>query len=570
MKEQDSLSAAWSAFEELSTRLSRYLETSEKEFVSLITALHDSWSIADNVQKATTLLAEHTRAASASQNALRQSLLEGFEVFRTFMNQIQGVSGELASTAKKTKELLGTTNQMQEILLPLKHVAFHFRLEGSRLSTEHEASMLKVYEEMRDVLGRMKQASDWQEHILVTILGNLSAATRSVELASASYASRASEAEERVRQNLSRLEEVPRDLLRVQNQASALGTVLAEGLRDAVQALQGHDAIRQRLEHILEALAGLRKDQGDEPEHTLLLQRQQAKGVRELIVNTGSSIARELDNVIDSAQGIAGEADTRTLGGDEVTKFENVVDRIASLGSEVAGLLAGDLQIGNFVLAQIDPVGELLKANRNELEALAVSMRSMKRLALNVLVSANKIPSARGIGVLGALTSEAAETVLKLERELNERFTKLSASLQSQADVILKNVQVVELCRRGLVALRPDDSFRNSRRTEYGEVARLSQEAGQLQTKIEVLVQSLKFVDEGTRLLEELDVTLNLLLALYPKSDKPFDLDAASAGYTMREQHEAHAAVGGKAEKVHGKLTEPAEGQDYGENVELF
>lgn len=570
MAGQESLSEQWVTFEGLSARLIRYLETSGEEFGSLIKALDACWNMADNVQKATTRLAEHTRAASASQNALRQSLLEGFEVFRTFMNQIQGVSGELASTAKKTKELIGTTNQLQEILVPLKHIAFHFRLEGSRRSTEDEASMLRVYEEMRDVLARMKQSGDSQEHTLVTILGKLSAATRSVEQASASYALRASEAEDRVEQDLSQLGEIPRDLLRVQNKASALGTVLADGIRDAVKALQGHDAIRQRLEHILEALASLRQDQGDEPEHMLLLQRQQAKGVRELIVNTGSRIARELDSVIGSAQGIAGEADTRTLGGDEVTRFENVVDRIASLGSEVAGLLAGDLQIGNFVLAQIDPVGELLKANRNELEALAGSMRSMKRLALNVLISANKMPSARGIGVLGALTSEAAETVLKLERELNERFTKLSVSLQSQAAVILKSIKVVDTCRSGVVALRPDDSFRNSRRTEYAEVTRLSQEAGQLQKKIEALVLSLKFVDEGTRLLEELDGTLNLLLALHPKSDTPFDLDAASAGYTMREQREVHAAVGGETTEVHGRLTEPAAGQDYGENVELF
>lgn len=570
MAVQESLSTAWAEYEGLSARLIRYLETSGEEFGSLIQALDSCWSMADNVQKATTRLAEHTRAASASQNALRQSMLEGFEVFRTFMDQIQGVSGELAATAQKTKELLSTANQLQEILAPLKHIAFHFRLEGSRLSTEDEASMLRVYEEMRDVLGRMKQAGDSQEHILVTILSNLSAATRSVEQASASYALLATEAEERVERNLAQLAEVPRDLLRVQNKAGTLGTVLADGIRDAVKALQGHDAIRQRLEHILETLASLRQDQGNEPEHTLLLQRQQAKSVGEVIVNTGSGIARELDSVAGCAQGIAGTGDTRASGVEEMTRFEKVVDRIASLGSEIAGLLAGDVKIGNFVLAQIDPVCELLKANSDELEALAASMRLMKRLALNVLISANKMPSARGIGVLGTLTSEAAESVLKLERELNERFTKLSASLQSQAAVILKNVQVVELCRSGLVALRPDESFRNSRRTEYDEVTRLSQEAGQLKEKIEALVQSLKFVDEGTRLLAELDGTIDLLLALYPKSDKPFDLDAASAGYTMREQHEAHATVGGETAKVHGRLTEPVKGQDYGENVELF
>ena len=115
----------------------------------------------------------------------------------------------------------------------------------------------------------------------------------------------------------------------------------------------------------------------------------------------------------------------------------------------------------------------------------------------------------------------------------------------------------------------PDDAFRNSRRIQYEEVHRLSQEASQLTQKTKALVQSLKFVDEGTELFGDLDQTLGLLLDLYPKSDTPFDLDAA-AGYTMREQHDAYAMISGEAAKTHRWLTEPAEGQALGDNVELF
>ena len=105
---------------------------------------------------------------------------------------------------------------------------------------------------------------------------------------------------------------------------------------------------------------------------------------------------------------------------------------------------------------------------------------------------------------------------------------------------------------------------------ECDGVMALSQEARQLTLKTEALVQSLKFVDEGTELFAELDVTLGRLLALYPKSVKPFDLKAASAGYTMQEQHDAHAMVGGEAAKTHDRRAEPAEGETYGDNVELF
>jgi len=568
---QESLSAAWMKFEGLHTRLLCYLKTSEEEFGSLIQALDACWKMAENVQNKTVQLSEHTAAASGSQNIVRQSMLEGCAVFRKSLQQIQDVSRRLASSAQETTALLAISNDLQKSLVPLKYIAFHFRLEGSRLPSEDSAFAETLYEDMRGVVGYMKQAGDSQERTLMTVLNKLSAATLSVERTSASYALQATESEEKIAHNLDLLSIVPRDLLRVQNQASALGTVLANGIREAVKALQGHDAIRQRLEHILGALAHLHesknKDQEDEPGHALLLQRQQAKGLLELIVNTGSRIERELNSVIGCAQGIAGDGSTGSSSHDEVSKFEEAVDRLASLSAEVAGLLAGEEKMGNFVVTQIDPICELLSANSHELEVVA---RSLKRLALNVLIDAEKMPSARGISVLGLWTSETAEDILKLARGQNDQFAQLGATLQSQGAAAAADVQEVESCRRSLLTQHAGDSLRNSRRIECDVVTRLSQEAAQLREKTEALVQSLKFVDEGRELLGDLDVTIDFLLTLYPKSDKPFDLDSASAGYTMQEQHDVHAMVSGGEAKRGPRLPEPAEGQEYGANVELF
>ena len=571
---QESLSSVWTRFERLSSRLSGYLKTSEDEFASLIQALDACWSMAEKVQKATARLSELTDAASANQNALRDSLLEGCGVFKKFLVQIQEVRRELARTAQETGGLLGTSNRLQENIAPLKYIAFHFRLEASRLSPKDNASVLKAYDEMKQVVSFMKEAGDSQERGLLAILDTLTAATRSVEQTSSSYALRAAESEEKVARHLELLASVPRDLLEAQNQASTLGIVLAKGIREAIKTLQGHDAIRQRLEHILGALASLRQDkdrQGEdrreEPEHALLVQRQQVKSLLELIVSTGSRIERELKSVIGCAQGIAGGGSARSCGDDEVEKFEAAVDRMASLSTEVAELLAGEEKMGTFVLTQIDPIRERLATNSRELEVVA---RSMKRLALNVLIDAEKMPSARGIGVLGVWTSETAEGILELSRDQNEQFAQLGATLQAQATVIAADIQEVASCRGTLMAQRAIDSLRSSRRIEYAEFAGLSQDAAQLRTKTEKLVQSLEFVDEGIELLGNLDGTINFLLALYPKSEKPFDLDAASAGYTMQEQHDAHALVSGGDAESQARPAEPAEGQEYGSNVELF
>jgi hypothetical protein len=569
MEPQESLPVTWAKFEELSRRLTRYLSSSEREFTRLIQTLDACWTMAENVQQATARLAELTGVASGSQTiAIRESMLDGCGVFRNFLHQIQAVSRQLASVAQATEGVLDTSNHLLKDLVPLKHIAFHFRLEGSRLSPEDNLSVLKVYEEMRGVLRSMKQAGESQEHTLMLILEKLSAATRSVEQASACYAARATESEKRIHHNLDLLLTVPPDLLEVRRKAASVGVVVTESIREAVKVLQGHDAIRQRLEHILGALAGVRTDQANEPGNALLLQRQQARNVLELIVSTGSRIERELKGVIGSAQGLAGDSCSRAAGDDEVKKFEEAVDRLASISSGVAELLAGEVKIGNFVLTQIDPIRALLSAKSDELEALA---RSMKRLALNVLIGADKMPLAPGIGVLGGWTSEAAERVLRLETELNEQFTRLGTTLQTQATAITANVQEIEFCRGGLVVHRADDSLRNSRRIEYVAVSRLSIKASQLQEKTEALLQSLKFVDEGTRLFGDLDNILDLLLTLYPKPEKPLYVHADSAGYTMQEQHEVHASVfGGAAKNACARLTEVAEGQDYGANVELF
>ncbi len=565
---QTALALAWMEFDPLSARLDRYLKTSDEEFVSLIEALDACWSMAETVQQATTRLAELAGAASGSHtDPIRQSMFEGCSIFRQFLGQLEEINRQLASAARETVGLLATSNHLQKNLAPLKHIAFYFRVEGSRLSAEDSASVLRLCEEMREVLNSMKEAGDSQQRTLVTVLEKLSTATRSVEQVSADYAKRAGQSEEKVQNNLDLLATAPTGLLVVQQKAKSFGSVVADGIREAVKVLQGHDAIRQRLEHILSAVASVRQHPGDQPGHALLLQQHQARSVLETIIRTGSRIEIELNGVIAGAQSIAGDSSTQASGAEQVEEFEQAVDHLAALNTEVAALLGGEVDIGNFVLAQIAPIRDLLSANTNELEGLA---QAMEILALNVLISADKMPSARGIGVLGNWASAAAERVLKLARDLNGQFARLADTLQSQASTIAADVQTVECCRGGLVTHHVDDALRSSRRAEYDEVTRLSGEARRLQKKTETLVQSLKFVEEGTELLGDFDSRLEFLLALYPKSDTPFDLKAASAGYTMQEQHAAHAAVGGDANHVFGRLVEPVAGQDYGANVELF
>jgi hypothetical protein len=571
---QASLAATWTRFEQLSARITRYLGTSEEEFAHLIGALDECWSMAESVQKANAHLAGLSTAESDSESvAIRNSMLEGCKIFRKFLEQIQVVGKELELISQETKGVLRTSSLLLEDLIPLTHIAFHLRLESCRLAPEYAASVMKGYEEMVEVLGAMKEAGESQENTLTVILDKLSDASRTVERALTSYADEAAASESRIHHHLELL--LPPDVAEARRKAAALYTAIAGSITEAVKVLQGHDAIRQRMEHILKSLAGVRENTQIEPGHLLAIERQQAKNVLEMVLTTGSSIKVELNAVIASAQGLAGDTVSRAAAENEVDRFEQAVDQLSALSGGVARLLAGEMTIGRLVLTQIDPIGELLHHDSAGLEALGRSMKRLKKLALNVLVSADKMPSAQGIRVLSAWTSEAAERSLRLAKALDQQFVQLDTTLQSKSAEIMADVQAVETCRRGLLMPRSDDNLRKSRRIEYEEIRRLNTRAAELQDRTLGLLQSLRFVDEGSRLLDSLDAVIGSLLSIYPKPEKPLDLKALAAGYTMKEQHAAHAAVfggegAGEEDKTHGRLTDPVEGEDYGANVELF
>jgi hypothetical protein len=195
----------------------------------------------------------------------------------------------------------------------------------------------------------------------------------------------------------------------------------------------------------------------------------------------------------------------------------------------------------------------------------------MKILALNVSVGAGNMPESKVIDVLGARTSEQAAAVLQMARALNEQFAQVGTQLQIQIAVSTADVELACESRGRLIAQRPDDTMRASRRIGNDEVASLSKKSQELQRGTEALVQTLTFVVEGSELLEQLDETLQVLIRLYPEPEQPFDMQALTDGYTMREQHEVHAAISGtEIGTGYARLSEAAEGDDYGDNVELF
>ena len=173
--------------------------------------------------------------------------------------------------------------------------------------------------------------------------------------------------------------------------------------------------------------------------------------------------------------------------------------------------------------------------------------------------------------MLGARTSEQAEAVLHLATALNEQFAQVGAQLRTEIATSKADVELACASRSGLRAQRPDAAMRASRRIGNDEVASLSRKSQELQRETEALVQTLTFVAEGSELLEQLDATLEVLIGLYPEPEQPFDMHALTDGYTMREQHQVHASISGvEISASYARLSEAVEGDDYGDNVELF
>jgi hypothetical protein len=569
MEDRSMLEAEWERYESVSSRLVRYLKTSEEEFGRLIQALDECWTLTESVQGATARLLELTGVTSGSGfESIRLLMVTGWDVSRVFLKQIRGGSEQLSSVMQNTRELLAVSDRMEEHLKPLKYIAMYLRLEGSRLTDDDSVGVQEFHKQMLDVLGAMKRSGESQRGTLDTILEKLLAATQLVERASESYTLRANESEQRTQSDLALLMTVPPDLLALQQLAEAFEKSVAVRIKDAVKNLQGHDTIRQRLEHILKTMAGLPMGPENRAGRALLIQRQQTRSVLEQIKSTGSRIELELNGIVAAAQGIAAVNAGETSKVDPAKEFETAVDRVSSLSTEIAGLLAGEVEVGTFVITQIVPIRDLLGAKSRELETMA---GTMKILAMNVVIVAKSIPAAKSIDVLGSWTSEAAESVLVMARELNLQFDRLGGTLQILAVAIREDMTRLESCQSAMSAYQFDASLRGSRRKGYEEARQLSLEAHQLQEKTEALLSSVKFVSEGSALLGELDDVMAALLLLYPISEGGDELDSASAGYTMRSQHEAHGLESWEhVSEEFARLSEVPEGQNYGDNVELF
>lgn len=567
-EQPESFAPEWARYNSVMARLATYMKTSEQEFAALIEALDTCWGLADNMMEANQRLSVLTIAGGgAESDAVRDSILRACDAFRGFLEGLNEVSQGLAVSARAARGLLGSANRLQEFRDPLRYISFFFRLEGARLEDEHNASLAKVSEEMQAVAKSLTRSGDAQQVTLGAIHEKLMSASLSVDSESATFSLWASEAEVNIQRALDQFIEIPPDLLAAQQRAAALGSQVTHGIQEAAKALQGHDSISQRLQHIVTSLDAVRDGECSGPGPVLYLQRLQTRDVLDRIVAVGASIEKDLRVVIEAASGIAGDK-TAPSHVPVATDFEIAVDRIAALRGEIDQLMTREIHIGRLVVGHIVPISELLSARGGELEILA---RSMKMLALNVLIGAGQMSESGVVAALGAYTSEAAGKVLEISKQLNEEFAELGTALRARTQTIGSDIQVIEASLHELLNDRSEDVFRTSRKSAYNEMGRLRIEASGLSVRTEDLLKSLKFVDEGRELFSELDAILASLLASYPDAEQESENAAAGTGYVMQAQHDVHlVASGGVASTVFARITEAALGDDYGDNVELF
>jgi hypothetical protein len=84
--------------------------------------------------------------------------------------------------------------------------------------------------------------------------------------------------------------------------ATVAETQFAAAIRELARALQGHDAIRQQIEHLFASLDDLRHGRGMEGGHALVLQREHARHIRQAIEGAGDRIEREWNTLLASAR----------------------------------------------------------------------------------------------------------------------------------------------------------------------------------------------------------------------------------------------------------------------------
>lgn len=457
------------------------------------------------------------------------------------MDQHERLLDLLGQCVSKTEGLIQIRERMHDAISPLTFMAVLFKIESAYLDEEHKATFMTVTNEVEqlhrlvdETFAENARQLDQAHETLAGVRGRLEADFRS-------HAKLISSKKEGIAKAISSLDE---QMARNNERDMRLhehGQQLAREVSGIVMGLQFQDIIKQKCDHVAEALDDAHA--GDlNWGQTLALQVCQLDSIRNDLSQGVATVSSGLTQI-----------DRRT---EELSQSSVSLENIESMTAAVDGMvqllldMLADVHDTISLMAElseqghvaVQPAGGLARDMTHTTVELAINMRL---IALNAQIRSVQSGQGTGLEILASRTAEISGEINDISAQLSGNLTELHSAIDEMLALFGRFRNEGSQCLTGLEQRRKpmEDRLHSLRDRTLQAVAELGNDldrmratTGEVKALMEVLPQSeekLRLVggvlEQGCK--EDEDET-----------DRKAALESLNQRYTMASEREVHEA----------------------------
>ena len=369
------------------------------------------------------------------------------ELLRTGLSFLEGwQSGVLASFVQVEAcrhlflKLRGGESTLHDAVAPLRHMQTMFRVESARLDTETREIFAGLTEQIATVGVEVRETFGQQFEMVAE---NLQVFTRLTESISSQAQAVGRDLQVRKQAIAKALADLATELGKNSERGaelSAIGRTVSNATGNIIVALQSHDIVTQRMQHVSsgisqacsllrsvdESVKAKASDSIGKAFYLLSVQRAQLSGVYEQIDTSEKSLGTA---VADISSKVSGGSDSALLK--EFKKLTDAANGSMQLSCEMLAEIRTLLELVTGLSREfyeaLEPIGTVSTRLTGSLELLSNKMRV---IALNAQVQAVQIGAGTGLEVLAAHIAEISRHISGFAESMAQDIGELAANIQ--------------------------------------------------------------------------------------------------------------------------------------------
>lgn len=342
---------------------------------------------------------------------------------------------------------------------------------------------------------------------------------------------------------------------------------VSRAVGDVVLALQSHDMVRQRIEHVLEALRQADCDAG--PESNLpAIARLQAAQLNDSYVTFERSVRQVRDGLagIERNIGEVSEESARSLG-ISGTRDESFLTGVESDLENILAILGSNRKADQRLAATATSVHRSVSEISQTIAGVRAIGIQMQHTALNSTIQAGRL------GADGAALRIVAQTIGELARAAEGTYVMLGDRLSKMRDAAVelgkKTAERSDLEGQTIKLRQCIEALSSIQEQALGDYARTVELAGELREEIRGTVDAFGTQKEGLDVLGAAEKAMRKLSAGASVGNVG-PMDRIASMYTMQSERVVHETMWNGAPQM-GGLSEAGSAADSQEgNVEFF